>query len=55
LKKHYCSNEGGTPRYDINNNSFFMNNYKYNVEKLRKSSRDLAEVHKNKILLLSNE
>ena len=51
LKKHYCSNEGGTPRYAINNNSFFMNNYKKNVEKLRKSSRDVADIHKNKLNL----
>ena len=51
LKKHYCSNEGGTPRYAINNNSSFMKNYKYNVEKIRKSSRELAERHKNKISL----
>ena len=29
--------------------------HKYNVEKLRKSSRDLAETHRIKILLLSNE
>ena len=49
LKKHYCSNEGGTPRYAINNNSFFMNNYKYNVEKLRKSSRELGEKDRIKI------
>ena len=50
LKKHYCSNEGGNPRYDINNNSSFMKNYKYNVEKIRKSSRDLAESHKYKLI-----
>jgi hypothetical protein len=50
LKKHYCSNEGGNPRYAINNNSSFMKNYKYNVEKIRKSSRDLAETHKYKLI-----
>lgn len=50
LKKHYCSNEGGTPRYAINNNSSFMKNYKFNVEKIRKSSRDLAERHKYKLI-----
>jgi hypothetical protein len=50
LKKHYCSNEGGNPRYDINNNSSFMKNYKYNVEKIRKSSRELAESHKYKLI-----
>lgn len=50
LKKHYCSNEGGNPRYAINNNSSFMKNYKYNVEKIRKSSRDLAESHKYKLI-----
>lgn len=50
LKKHYCSNEGGTPRYAINNNSSFMKNYKYNVEKIRKSSRQLAESHKYKLI-----
>ena len=50
LKKHYCSNEGGLPRYAINNNSSFMKNYKYNVEKIRKSSRDLADTHKKKLI-----
>ena len=51
LKKHYCTNEGGKPRYKINDNATFMENYKYNVEKLRSSSRKLAENHKSKLNL----
>ena len=46
LTKHYCSNEGGTPRYYINNNEDFMNNYVYNVTKIRKESKELAKGHK---------
>ena len=46
LKQHYCSNEGGTPRYAINNNVKFMNDYKKNVDKLRMESKQLAESHK---------
>jgi hypothetical protein len=51
LKKHYCTNEGGKPRYKINDNATFMENYKYNVEKLRSSSRKLADKHKKKLNL----
>jgi hypothetical protein len=50
LNHHYCSNEGGSPRYAINNNSTFMKNYKYNVDKLRKSSKELAESHRYKLI-----
>lgn len=38
LKDHYCSNEGGSPRYVVNNNPTFWLNYKKNVDKLRKRS-----------------
>jgi hypothetical protein len=46
LKTHYCSNEGGKPRYAIHNNPYFMDDYKKNVDKLRKNSKELAESHK---------
>lgn len=37
LMNHYCSNEGGTPRYTINNDSTFNNksDFKTNIVKLR--------------------
>jgi len=47
LKHHYCSNEGGLPRYHIHNNPTFMKNYKTNVEKIRVSSKKLAESHQH--------
>ena len=47
LKKHYCSNEGGLPRYAIHDNPGFMDDYKINVARLRTSSKQLAESHKH--------
>jgi len=49
LIKHFSSNEGGKPRYNINNNEHFMDNYSYNVKKIRKESQQLAESHKSLI------
>uniref|UniRef100_A0A6C0EXJ6 Glycosyltransferase n=1 Tax=viral metagenome TaxID=1070528 RepID=A0A6C0EXJ6_9ZZZZ len=46
LKQHFCSNEGGDPRYDINNNACFRLNYSKNVNHIRNFSRLLAEKHK---------
>lgn len=38
LKDHYCSNEGGSPRYVVNNNPTFWLSYKKNVDILRRKS-----------------
>lgn len=35
LKNHYCSNEGGEPRYVIDNNHSFTSNYVENITELR--------------------
>lgn len=63
LGNHFCSNDGGQPRYEINNDRNFKgvqigpmgdnnNNNKFsrNVQKLRQNTASLAEKHK-KILL----
>jgi hypothetical protein len=50
LKKHYCSNEGGLPRYQVNDNPTFMKIYKYNVERVRTGSKHIAESHKQKLI-----
>ena len=42
LKKHSCLNMGGSPRYVINYNPYFMSNYKENVDKLRKDMLEQA-------------
>jgi hypothetical protein len=50
LNKHYCTNEGGLPRYAVNDNPLFMKNYKVNVEKIRLGSKAIAESHKQKLI-----
>lgn len=49
LGNHYCSNEGGQPRYDINNDTNFRDKFADNTNKLRKYAFTLAQRHKNKI------
>lgn len=50
LNKHYCVNEGGKPRYIINNDINFTNKqFAYNVQRLRENTRKLAEKHKKLI------
>lgn len=49
LINHYCSNEGGQPRYDINNNANFKYNFSENTNNLRKNTYNLAQEHKRKI------
>jgi hypothetical protein len=49
LKKHYCINMGGTPRYVINYNPSFMSHYSKNVGKLR--SDIFQQANKDKILI----
>lgn len=49
LNKHYCTNEGGLPRYAVNDNPSFMKHYKVNVERIRLRSKAIAESHKQKL------
>ena len=49
LINHYCSNEGGMPRYDIDNNPNFMNDRNQAImisNKKRLEVRELANKHK---------
>jgi len=46
LNKHYCKNNGGVPRYIINNNKNFKKNQKQNVFIIHKQARDLAQKYK---------
>lgn len=46
LKNHYCSNQGGKPRYEIDNNDKFRDDIQKNVIELRKKTVALAEKHK---------
>lgn len=52
LKNHFCSNEGGNPRYTINNDDNFtnMNSFRTNTENLRQKTKIMAEEHKKRIL-----
>ena len=51
LENHYCSNDGGNPRYVINNNNNFTNNFKDNITELRKKTFELAKLHREKIVI----
>lgn len=46
LKNHFCSNDGGQPRYIINNDNKYINNFTNNTIKLRNFTFKLAEKHK---------
>lgn len=49
LMQHYCSNEGGVPRYDINGDPGFIKNRlaaMTNVSRLRENTTQLANNHK---------
>ena len=46
LGNHYCSNEGGAPRYIINNDPLYGLNANYNTRLLRTNARNLALKHK---------
>lgn len=47
LKDYLCTNEGGEPRYIINNNPQFRDNYYMNVTRLRNDANNLAIKHRN--------
>ena len=49
LKNHFCSNDGGPPRYEINNDKNFKKDFQKNIENLRKSTYNLAQQHKKLI------
>ena len=59
LNNHFCNNQGGTPRYDIDGNSAFMENGKENIMELRNKTMELAQKHRilvfNKIKYLSQD
>ena len=50
LQNHFCSNDGGAPRYEIDNNKKFIGEgnetFSRNLQKLRKDTEILAEKHK---------
>jgi hypothetical protein len=48
--QHFCSNQGGKPRYDIHNMTNFEENMANNVRKLREQTMKLAVFHKKKYL-----
>lgn len=54
LRQHYCSNDGGEPRYDIANKKNFKGNnmmqFKQNIDKLRADTAIMAENHKKLIV-----
>ena len=49
LKQHFCSNEGGNPRYTIDNNDTFTINFQNNLITLRQKTSILAMKDKKKI------
>jgi len=52
LSNHFCSNDGGTPRYEINNDPRFGETdqcFRNNLDKLRSDTWILANLHKEKI------
>lgn len=49
LKNHYCTNDGGTPRYIINNDPLYGLNANYNTRLIRTNARNLALKHKTLI------
>jgi len=54
LKNHYCSNEGGEPRYVINSDEKFIDDAQRKVDALRESTRQLALKDKEKIVRYLN-
>lgn len=50
LRQHFCSNQGGEPRYTINNTTNFLMNVQVNTSALRQSTYVLAQKHKQKLI-----
>ena len=55
LNKHFCSNDGGQPRYEINNDNKFRDNFQNNLSKLRADTFELAQKHKELIKKYINQ
>jgi hypothetical protein len=49
LRNHFCSNDGGTPRYEINNNKNFKKRFSENTQRLRQDTMKLAKYHQRRI------
>ena len=53
LTQHYAENNGGAPRYHINNDEKFTGNnqmtFSRNVNRLRQETQQLANIHKKLI------
>lgn len=49
LKQHFCSNQGGQPRYEINNDTKFKQEFAKNTQILRQNAYILAQEHKLRI------
>jgi len=49
LSNHFCSNDGGAPRYTINNDPQYTVNIKYNTHLIRTNAYNLALKHKTLI------
>ena len=49
LPNHFCSNNGGPPRYTINNDPSYVLNMKYNTQIIRNNASNLALKHKTLI------
>jgi hypothetical protein len=49
LTTHSCLNIGGEPRYDINNDTKFLSNFRKSLELLRKTTAKLAEKDAKKL------
>jgi hypothetical protein len=49
LRNHYCSNNGGLPRYHVNGDKNFGDGYTEKVAKLREDVRELALKDQDKI------
>ena len=47
LNNHFCSNMGGEPRYDIDNNKDFRNSMSNNVNELREKTMMLSLKHRS--------
>ena len=50
LRQHFCSNQGGEPRYTINNTTNFLMNVQVNTSALRQSTYVLSQKHKQKLI-----
>jgi hypothetical protein len=49
LKQHTCTNEGGKPRYVINHDECFEDDFKQHLDELRENVRKLAIQDREKI------